>query len=985
MRLSRQKLIAILYALTSAALIAGLIFLLWNQIVFKQTAANTVAFCSNKDGVVGDNIALGCAVQAPTAPAGGASTLQRLTDGNAPTPNAGNITATENVYWSFTTANVVIDLEQIQPIEGISFNTAAGAGAVYWPLHIWVFTRDTDQEPWHQLTDIVPAANPPDVTHAGNNVPANLTVRGLHAHSRYIAFEISAKSYIFSNEIRVFRGDNTLLNQSVTGASVKNIGTMGYSRDRRMLDDIDTIRTAINTSSITDRSKQSMTQKLDDLLPSIAQQSEPDPVTFQAVLPLNSIHASVLSVWAEYLQSTGLHGLAISKTGPYEFLRLLSVPDNSGAALSFDMLRNEYRSDSALLTNTNTGATDVTMTLSDVPPLNTGWLHISKAVWTDTYQNIPVATALREISYTGSGTYTLTIPAGVTQKLIFTVNSATLLPGTYHGNILVHATDGTDANIPVDLHISTITMQRPRLSVGVWDYTTSLGSGRVTNANRDSFIALLQSHFVDTPWYNAGFTGQFKEDNTIDPQDIDFTVFDDWIRKWPNARQYMSGGFFLGGSIGSPGSPGFDERAAAGAKAIRKHMESLGIAGKFGALLWDEPSTDAQISYVIQMINGVKTGNPHIQVFEEPQWYNPDANALQKQMVESLDIISPWIPMYMNNVQNPNPENTATVDFYNGLVQKGKKLWFYQTSGYTHMISPTAYFNMPAWTAFQTGATGIEFWTGGDPQCGTDAWNAYSEIHCVPYDPWFLDKTEAVNTLQWDAVREGVEDYEYLSMLRSRIEASPNNAADKAFLESTIAPLFSAYASINPTALWTDFPDIDKQMNAARKTILRRLEELSVQPAVPCTAMQDDIESIGQKGTIPVVSASFISCAQLPQGTMYIIRTPDTMAVKSFDTAITRAPDGLEAKFYLYKYSSSGAVLERQNSGSTNFLERFPGTFAASPSAKNDPVLARAFDNLTLQKGIQWLPTNSTDPAVKLEPHALYILVVSEPVIITMQ
>jgi hypothetical protein len=89
------------------------------------------------------------------------------------------------------------------------------------------------------------------------------------------------------------------------------------------------------------------------------------------------------------------------------------------------------------------------------------------------------------------------------------------------------------------------------------------------------------------------------------------------------------------------------------------------------------------------------------------------------------------------------------------------------------LLDPYAYYRVQEWYCWKFGAEGSCFWAFGDAG-GSSSWNEYSTGK-GSYTPLFIDQKTIASGKQMEAIREGIEDYEYLRMLRDRI-----NSLDKA-------------------------------------------------------------------------------------------------------------------------------------------------------------------------------------------------------------
>jgi hypothetical protein len=97
-------------------------------------------------------------------------------------------------------------------------------------------------------------------------------------------------------------------------------------------------------------------------------------------------------------------------------------------------------------------------------------------------------------------------------------------------------------------------------------------------------------------------------------------------------------------------------------------------------------------------------------------------------------------------------------------------LAFYSCRGPGRLLDPYAYHRLQAWTCWQYQARGSYFWAFGDSGGGS-SWNEYANARGA-YVPFFLDASSVTPGKHMEAIREGVEDYEYLVMLRDGIQAA---------------------------------------------------------------------------------------------------------------------------------------------------------------------------------------------------------------------
>ncbi len=150
-----------------------------------------------------------------------------------------------------------------------------------------------------------------------------------------------------------------------------------------------------------------------------------------------------------------------------------------------------------------------------------------------------------------------------------------------------------------------------------------------------------------------------------------------------------------------------------------------------------------------------------------------------------------------------------------------------------------------------------------------------------------------------------------------------------------------------------------------------------------CSNAQTRLISIGRKGIVPVfvTESTLLDCAVLNQSTLYLMFTPAQMTTQILDAAFARASDGRPAKYYIYRYSDKNASGEKAHAGSSVFIERYPGTFAASDAALNDPAdptLGQSLRTFATTNGITWQKTDGSNGSMMLEADQLYLIIVVE-------
>jgi hypothetical protein len=688
------------------------------------------------------------------------------------------------VGWMFSIPIVTFDLGKAQEISGLGYSTAAGDGGVSWPRQILVFVSD-DKASWRFVGDAVP------LSQAKKGGPSSgqgaskwkYVTSELHAKGRYIAIAIeaipSSENYVFSDEIELYGDSRKAAVESskevvLSGTGIPaireflKIKKVDYSIRQRFTRDRNAIQALLKQSSLSQEQLTVLEDKIHQAEQQFDQLPSPNPETYETVLPLNPPHAMLLGAYGKLLQYHGLRPLFTWKQHRYTlppYLKLEEKPGGEQTALVVEMLKNEVRADSFLLTNATDKQEEITARFTGLPSSVLTSLQISLPPWTDTLQGEPVVDALPEPKEEGNS-FRFSIPAGFTQKCWLTVDSARLSPGRYEGGLEIEMANGSKLPpVPVSIRISSVVMARPRLSLGMWDYANATPTMGLTARNIDKAMASMRSHFVDTAWSTGIVLPQptaanFDSGKLVRP--LDFTALDAWIKRWPDARHYFvfanSRPEFAGEKMGTPE---FNLRVGEWARALSERLRLLQIKPEqFAIELVDETHTEPQDAIIIAWAKAIKAAVPELQVFSNPTWIDP-AKAPNQEAFTLPDILCPYIIKYQEG-----GEKAAA--FFSQPRRPGQKLWFYQCAGPARLLDPTRYHRGQAWWAFSHGAVGIMFWCFTDIGGGKSSWNEYGAVNRA-YAPPFIKPDDVTDSIHWQSVREGVEDYECLSMVRDAL------------------------------------------------------------------------------------------------------------------------------------------------------------------------------------------------------------------------
>jgi hypothetical protein len=316
---------------------------------------------------------------------------------------------------------------------------------------------------------------------------------------------------------------------------------------------------------------------------------------------------------------------------------------------------------------------------------------------------------------------------------------------------------------------------QPALHLGGWDYTDNLKGWDITPKNHDLVIAHLKEHFVDSPWATSSvlpFGKYDTEGNFVSEPDT--SRFDKWIQMWQGARQYRVfaavGDQVAGTKIGAPF---FENRIKSWITFWAKHMQQLGLKPEqLAILLIDEPMSPQQDSIILAWAKPIISAGTGVRIWEDTCHENP--SAANQEMIAACSVLCPMRAPFLKADQSLR-------DYYVGQRNKGKQLEFYSCLGPARLLDPYSYYRLQAWTCWQYGAKAEYYWAFSDSGGGS-SWNEFNTRGEV-FVPFFLDADSVTPAKEMEAIREGIEDYEYLLMLNDFIAEAEKKGIKGAALD----------------------------------------------------------------------------------------------------------------------------------------------------------------------------------------------------------
>jgi hypothetical protein len=727
----------------------------------------------------GPNIALGKPYTLSPAPNYSHSTdpddKTQLTDGEY---SIGYFwTQKSTVGWSNAPyADITVDLGQVYPIKGCSYNTAAGVAGVAWPALLQILVSE-DGKVWYSGGDLIALSAKFGLPPEGKYATHRYVTDDLKLHGRYFRLLVAGSgSYTFCDEIEVYQGPDELMTADMgqpIGEDPKELlisQRVVAAVRARLLKDIEAFKQEANAEGVSPETKAWADKGAVRLTAAaMATPAEMFGPQWRAIHPLTPTHAEIYKARARIKRELGAPTFAVWQKCRWDMLDPMELPGEkpAGRRVAIHTLSGGYRAEALNLTNMGDADLSVSIATNRLPGgAHPDYLSVQQVEWIETQVGIPVADALPLAEETAEG-WQVTVPAGMTRQIWLTFHPTELAAGSYGGSLVVQPElpDAKSTSVPVQLRIYPGQLpEKLSCSLGMWDYSCGKAYD-MTDGNVDAAIANMKAHFLNTPWASSGcapWPKSFDGEGNL-AEELDFDRFDGWVADWADATNYavfLSVGKSLAGV--AMDDLRFPKAVGEWMHAWVKHLRELDVEpSHLLLLLVDEPSTQEPADIITAWASAINAAEPEVVVWEDPTFREPE-KLTDTAMFDASDVLCPNLGIFGGGTD-------AHRGFYENLRQKGKTLWFYQCSGPAKTHDPYYYHRLQHWYAFKYGAVGSGFWAYADAAGTGTSWNELRAPRSS-YTPVYIDETSVTDGKHFEAVREGLEDYELLEMLRNHAD-----------------------------------------------------------------------------------------------------------------------------------------------------------------------------------------------------------------------
>ncbi|HQC53848.1 MAG TPA: hypothetical protein PLE92_11980, partial [Lentisphaeria bacterium] len=593
----------------------------------------------------------------------------------------------------------------------------------------------------------------------------------LQTKGRWVQILLSQSPYAFCDEIEVYRGQDAWLAHANAGEATGSPKDYFWGQQllnsirRRLQADLFVAEENLAGLPKATPGLAAAVARVPALKASLDKLPAVDAASFTAILPLNAAHEAILSLNTIGLQAAGFTQPFLWRNNRWDNLSLTAIPPAAAAKaapLQVDMMRGEVRGETVNLCNPTSNALDYTIAIEGFPA--GAALRLCEVLPTDTKQGEPIAAALKPTEL-ADGTLKLRVPAGCTRQVWLSFLRPTLADGVYQGRLKATAARQPELTVAVTLRIAGQFPAVPTLHVGGWDYINGGGTYYKAPGNLVDNLAMMRDLYVDSPWGTGGVMPKgaaFDAEGKLTNADkLDFTNWDAWVELWSGARQYCVFMSVRDKFHNEPmGTARFNRMVGDYMTAWAEYLKKTGMQpNQLVVLLLDEPHNNDQDRIIIAWAKAIRAANPGVVIFEDPTYRKPEDGL--PEMYALSDVLCPNTPMMLN-------QGESFKQFYLKQRDAGRELWLYSCSGPAKLLDPITYHRAQKWRAFEIGAKGSFYWALGCAGGQGDSWNAYTQPG-TEYSPYFVSQTTVMDGKHSEAVREGVQDYEYLVMLQDRI------------------------------------------------------------------------------------------------------------------------------------------------------------------------------------------------------------------------
>ena len=265
-------------------------------------------------------------------------------------------------------------------------------------------------------------------------------------------------------------------------------------------------------------------------------------------------------------------------------------------------------------------------------------------------------------------------------------------------------------------------------------------------------------------------------------------------------------------------------------RAVGDRMKHMGLRSEqFIMHPLDEPKTPEMYQQLLTFAQALKKVDTGIRLFNDP--IRDYVNTLSEKALSYCDIICPD----SRDLMLPGRDAVLRRKLIEKFRKAGKTVQVYSCDGPAKELDPISYHRYQMYLAAEMNMTGCHYWTFGPGialQASFDAYRTGRGVQFTDYLPFYSTPEGIFDAKHAQAIREGVQDYEYVTLIRKKIAemrskgkksiaAKVENTLNKILAEVSATIRYQSRAEIH----WLH-PHDHITMDKAQKKLLRLLESL---------------------------------------------------------------------------------------------------------------------------------------------------------------
>lgn len=721
--------------------------------------------CAGDDGGGRPNVALGKQYGVTPEPNYPLCTedgdAKQLTDGKRVDASKPQLWSDKGcVGWkSLAPVDVVIDLEQTQPIDSVVISSGSSPNAeAYLPSVVVAVSDDGDDfRVVHRI----------DNARSRQLSRATLRADRLKTRGRFVLVRLDPPygSFVFADEIQVLRGEHDPKAVRLPNQALSRLQSdTRTEHQKRLIRALDRWQRRLKQAG----SAESFAKRFADVREEITQapsarKGKTRGMDSKIVSELNE---KAIALFGQAIRDIHRHErLAVWDISPWAEILPREIPPAEEAELSDLGVvagRNEYESQAFVVTNLSNRSRPVRVELQGPVSRSDEWggrVNLRHAVFVETPEGLTLADALPLVDRP------LVLPPWESRQVWLEIHTGVAAAGTHRGTIVLEGDAGEQHRVGLTVDVLAVRMpDDPPVATYSWQYVDSIATLRGIEKEA---VADLAAHYSNVNILtNNSWVWPKKEKGEVDDRgnllgETDFGSLDKWIQL---CRPISSKGTTWFPTLTFRKEvPSDTPEYRTYAQWIQRWVAHLSELGLGYEDFFVYPVDENIRADFIRSGRAIRSVDPGIRIFANPMMRDED---------RFLTAAAPYVDIWCPALGGKHPHH---VDL---LQNTGKPVWCYTVG--RRMYHPYSFYRLALWRAFRMEATGCGFWcyAVGQSWKNTDMWREsamlYAAIYTLDGAPEEVSRKEAIiPSKRWEAWREGIEDYTYLYMLRELIDGAP--------------------------------------------------------------------------------------------------------------------------------------------------------------------------------------------------------------------